>query len=153
SNSSGEAMPNSKPLQIFLLCAFVLTGLTYLANVRARDIDDYALRATAAKIRRLVLNQDNYLSHSRYGFQAIERKRYDLAAFHFRAALVTADTAEGHYNLATVFLQQGKFDAAVEQFKDALPMNPRSTAVYKAGGSASRDQGSPCGSGPRARRG
>src|SRR5271166_4502646 len=94
SNQPGDAMPSSKPLQIFLLCAFVLTGLTYLADMRAQEIDDYALRATAAKIRRLLFNQDNYLSHSRYGFQAMERKRYDLAAFHFRAALVTADTAE-----------------------------------------------------------
>lgn len=136
-------MPASKPLQVFLLCAFVLTGLTYLANMRAQSIDDYAFRVTAARIRRLVFNQDNYLSHSRYGFQAIERNHYDLAAFHFRAALVTADTAEGHYNLATVFLRQGKFDPAVEEFKAALHLNPKSTAVYKAWGLALISQNKP----------
>jgi tetratricopeptide (TPR) repeat protein len=66
-----------------------------------------------------------------------------LAVFHFRAALVTADTAEGHYNLATALLKQANFDDAFDQFKTALRLNPKSTAVYKAWGQALVIQGKP----------
>jgi tetratricopeptide (TPR) repeat protein len=142
-NRPDAAMPPSKPLQIFLLCAFILTGLAYLADVRSQSVNKSALEATAAKVRHLVLNQDNYLSHSKYGFQAMDKKHYDLAVYHFRAALITADTPEGHYNLGTALLKQGNSEDAFAHFKSALHSNPKSTAVYKAWGQALMAQGKP----------
>lgn len=142
-DASQAGLPPSKPLQIFLLCAFVVTALAYLADLHSQSVQNDTLGVTMSKMRHLIVNHDRYLDHSRYGVQAIDKQHYDLAVYHFRAALIAADAADGHFNLALALLKQDNFAGAATEFKAALQLNPKITGVYKSWGQALMTQQKP----------
>jgi tetratricopeptide (TPR) repeat protein len=133
---SQAGLPPSKPLQIFLLCAFVITALAYLADMHSQSVENDSISVTMGKFRRLIVNHSHYLDHSKYGREAFDKQHYDLAIYHFRAALVAADAAEGHCNLALAFLKQNDLESAEKEFKAALQLNPGMPQVYAAWGQA-----------------
>jgi tetratricopeptide (TPR) repeat protein len=136
-----SGFPPSKPLQIFLLTALVISGAAYVADQLTEFTTEDTLSKRPTKLRRLVENQSQFLTNTDLGRQAEAKKQYDEAILHYRRALLGQNNAEGRLNLGNVLLKQGNPDMAFAQFKEALLLNPGLEAVYIAWGQALKLQG------------
>jgi tetratricopeptide (TPR) repeat protein len=133
--------PPSKPLQIFLLAALVISGAAYVAGEWTELTTEDIMAQRPSRLRRLVENQSQFLTNTDLGRQAEAKKRYDEAILYYRRALLGQDNAEGRLNLGNVLLKQGNPDMAFSQFKEAILLNPGMEAVYIAWGQALKLQG------------
>jgi len=136
-------MPSSKPLQIFLLIALVITGAAYVTNQWIELTTEKARAKFPNRLRELVQNQSVYLDHINAGKKALERKHPEQAISEFRQALQAQPSAEGHDNLGTALLQAGSADAAFAQFREAARVDPKFTAAYVSLGQALISRGKP----------
>ena len=117
-------VPPSKPLQWFLLGAFVITGAAYLVGQWSEKNSNQTQGQPTAKLRRLVQGQSDYLAHRNLGDEAFAKKRYDVAVAEYRLALIGQDNAEGHEHLGQALLKKGDANAAFDQFREALRLDP-----------------------------
>ncbi|MGP8199742.1 MAG: tetratricopeptide repeat protein [Limisphaerales bacterium] len=131
----------SKPLQIFLLVALLISGAAYVVDQLTQFATEDTLARRPSNLRRRVANQSQFLTNTDLGRQAEAKKRYEDAVIDYRRALLGQDTAEGRLNLGGALLNQGNPDMAFEQFKQALRLNPGLEAVYVAWGQALKRQG------------
>jgi tetratricopeptide (TPR) repeat protein len=80
-----------------------------------------------------VVSDHNYTT----GKQAIERKNWQRAAWHFDlAALRYPDNADVHNYLGYAYRQLGKLDLAFKHYKRALKLNPRHRGAHEYIGEA-----------------
>jgi tetratricopeptide (TPR) repeat protein len=135
------SLPSSKPLQIFLLVALVITGAAYVVDEWTELTTEETMAKRPNKLRRLVANQDKFLTETALGRQAEAKKQYNDAILHYRQALLGKTSAEGRLNLGNALLKQGNPDMAFSQFKEALSLDPNMVAVYVAWGQALTLQG------------
>ena len=98
-------MPSSKPLQIFLLIALVITGAAYVVNQWSDMTTEKDRAKYPSRLRELVQSQSLFLEHTDAGKKALEKKHADQAVSEFRFALQAQQSAEGHQNLARALLQ------------------------------------------------
>ncbi len=138
---SRPGLPPSKPLQIFLLAALVISGAAYVVDEWTDLTTEDTLSKRPTKLRRLVADQSQFLTNTDLGRQAEAKKRYGEAILHYRRALLGQDNAEGRLNLGNVLLKQGNPDMAFSQFKEAIRLSPGLEAVYIAWGQALKLQG------------
>jgi tetratricopeptide (TPR) repeat protein len=138
---SQPGLAPSKPLQIFLLVALLISGAAYVANEWMGVETEDTLAKHPSKLRRLVADQSQFLTNTDLGRQAEMKRQYDEAILHYRRALLGQNNAEGHLNLGNVLLKQGNPDMAFSQFKEATRLNPGLEAVYVAWGQALKLQG------------
>ena len=131
----------SKPLQIFLLVALVMSGAAYVVDQWTASTMEDAQAKRPNKFRRLVENQSQFLTNTDLGRQAEAKKRYDEAIIDYRRALLGENSAEGHLNLGNALLKQGNPDMAFSQFTEAVRLNPHLEAVYIAWGQALKLEG------------
>ena len=68
------APPSSKPLQIFLLVALVITGTAYVVNEWTEFKTEDAMTQRPSKLRRLVAAQSKFLTETDLGHQAEAKK-------------------------------------------------------------------------------
>jgi tetratricopeptide (TPR) repeat protein len=136
-------MPSSKPLQIFLLIALVITGAAYVTNQWIEMTTEKSRARFPNHLRELVQSQSIFLEHTTAGKKALERKHPDQAISEFRQALQAQQSAEGHDNLGTALLQTGNSDAAFAQFKEAARVDPKFAPAYVSWGQALISQGKP----------
>jgi tetratricopeptide (TPR) repeat protein len=134
-------VPPSKPLQIFLLVALLISGAAYVVDQWTDVTTEETMANRPSKLHRLVENQNLYLTNTYLGHEAEEKKRYDEAVAYYRRALRGQDTAEGHLNLGAVLLDEGNPDMAFSQFKDAVRLDPHFEPAYVAWGRALVFQG------------
>jgi tetratricopeptide (TPR) repeat protein len=139
--SSEPPLPPSKPLQIFLVAAFVVSAAAYLVD----QSNSYRIKQMqtnhVSPIRRLVESQSAYLEHVQLGDDAFAKGHYDKAVSEYRLALQGQNQAEGHQKLGHALLLQGNPDAAVAQFKEAIRINPLLTEAYALWGEFLVSQG------------
>ncbi|HEY3855909.1 MAG TPA: tetratricopeptide repeat protein [Verrucomicrobiae bacterium] len=136
-------MPPSKPLQIYLLIALVITGVIYVTNQWIEMTTENAHTKLPNRFRELVKSQSLSLEHSASGKKALERKHPDQAVSEFRKALQAQQSAEGHENLGTALLQMGNYDAAIAQFREATRVDPKFANAYVSWGKTLDSQGKP----------
>jgi tetratricopeptide (TPR) repeat protein len=141
--SSAPSIRPSKPLQIFLLIAMVITGMAYVVGEWTNLDSSHVQSKLSSKLKRLVVSQGRYLNETKLGQAAEEKKQYDQAVLHYRRALLAENVAEGYYHLGTALHEQGSPNAAFEQFKEALRQDPGMLEVYGAWGHALMVQGKP----------
>ncbi len=136
-------MPSSKPLQVFLLIAFVITGAAYVANQWTEMTIERDHAKYPSRLRELVRSQSIFLEHTEAGKKALARKHPDQAVSEFRLALQAQQSAEGHENLGSALLQLENPDAAFAQFREAVRLNPGLMSAYSSWGQALSGQGKP----------
>lgn len=134
-------LPPSRPLQIFLLLALIITGAAYVVNEWTQMTSEEAMAKRPSKLKRLVADQMKFLAETDLGRQAEIKKNYAEAVIHYRKALLSQVNAEGRLNLANALLKQGNPDMAFAQFKDALRLNPNLENTYADWGRALALQG------------
>jgi tetratricopeptide (TPR) repeat protein len=134
-------LPPSRPLQIFLLVALLVSGAAYVADEWNQV---FAPRHQPPdRLHRLVESRSEYAAHMESGLHAMRARQYDQALSQFRLALQAQDSAEAHYNLASALLKLTRPDEALAQFREAVRLNPHYTEVYLAWGQALLTQGKP----------
>ena len=133
--------PSSKPLQVFLLIALVITGAAYVVDEWTEMTTEETMAKHPNKLRRMVAAQEEFLTQTELGRQSEAQNKFTEAVLHYRRALLAQDLAEGHLSLGNVLLKEGNPDMAFSQFKDALRINPDLVDVYVAWGQALMQQG------------
>jgi tetratricopeptide (TPR) repeat protein len=128
------APPPSKPLQIFLLVALVITGLAYAFDQWTEMTSADATVKHDSRLKRLVANQNLFLTETELGHKAEEKRQFGDAVLHYRRALLGKVNAESRVNLGNALLKQGNPDMAFSQFKEALRLDPNSEAACVAWG-------------------
>jgi tetratricopeptide (TPR) repeat protein len=141
SRQHNPGLPPSKPLQIFLLVALVITGAAYVVDEWTELTTEETMAKHPSKLKRLVEAQSEFLAETDLGHQAEAKKKYEEAVLYYRKALLGQDNAEGRLNLGNALLKQGNPDMAFSQFKEALSLDPGLEAVYLAWGQALKLQG------------
>jgi tetratricopeptide (TPR) repeat protein len=136
-------MPSSKPLQIFLLIAFVITGAAYVVNQWIEMTTEQAHAKYPSRLHELVQSQSLFLEHTEAGEKALARKHADQAVSEFRQALQAQQSAEGHRNLGNALLQLGNPDPAFAQYREAVRLDPGLMAAYSSWGQALSSEGKP----------
>lgn len=136
-------LPPSKPLQWFLLAAFVITGAAYLVSQWNAKSSKLMPDSQAGKLRHLVQNQSDYLAHCKLGNDATAKKHYDQAVAEYQLALKSQDKAEGHEFLGQALLKKGEPEAAFTQFAEALQIDPGLANAASEWGLALAAQGKP----------
>jgi tetratricopeptide (TPR) repeat protein len=136
-------VPPSKPLQWFLLGAFLITGAAYLVGQWSERTSSKTQARFESKLHHLVQSQSDYLAHSKNADEALAGKHYDQAVSEYRLALQSQDNAEGHDHLGQALLKQGDADAAFIEFGNALRLNPALVDAASAWGLALASQGKP----------
>ncbi|HWD19594.1 MAG TPA: tetratricopeptide repeat protein [Verrucomicrobiae bacterium] len=134
-------IPPSKPLQIFLLVALLVSGAAYVADEWTQLYAPHHERPD--RLHRLVESRSEYPSHMEAGITALRNKQYDKAAEDFRLALQAQNSGEAHYNLAIAMLKLSRPEEAAAQFREAIKLNPHYTDVYLTWGQALLDEGKP----------
>ena len=134
-------LPPSRPLQIFLLVALLISGAAYVVNEWTKLRTEEATTTRPSKLRRLVAAQSQFLTETSLGRQAEARKKYDEAVLHYSRALSVQDSAEARLDLGNVLLKQDNPDMAFSQFKEAIRLKPSLEDVYVAWGQALKLQG------------
>jgi tetratricopeptide (TPR) repeat protein len=138
---SEPAPPTSRPLQIFLLVAFLITAAAYVTDQwTAQRIQEMQVKRPNP-LKRLVESQSAYLAHIKAGDDALARKQYDKAVSEYRLALQGQDQSEGHQKLGQALLKQNNPDAAFAEFREAVKINPRQIEAYGIWGQALVSQG------------
>jgi len=140
-SGSGAALAPSKPLQVFLLIALLITGAAYVVDQWTQLTSEEAMAKRPSKLHRLAANQMAFLTETALGHQAETNSKFGDAVLHFRRALLKEDNAEGRLNLGNALLRQGNLDMAFSQFKEALRLNPNDEKVYIDWGKAYGLQG------------
>jgi tetratricopeptide (TPR) repeat protein len=134
-------MPQSRPLQIFLLVALIISGASYVADEWNHV---FAPRHVPPdRLHRLVESRTEYAAHMEAGLRALRHDQFEQALTQFRLAIQAQNSAEAHYNMAMVLLKLTRPEEALAQFKDAVRLNPRYTEVYLAWGHALMAEGRP----------
>ncbi|HEY3863729.1 MAG TPA: tetratricopeptide repeat protein [Verrucomicrobiae bacterium] len=133
-------VPPSKPLQWFLLAAFLVTGAAYLAGEWAQKAS-HARSVQAGNLRRMVRAQNDYLSHIKAGDEALANKHPDQAVAEYRLALQTTNTAAGRHALGQALLKQNNPAEAFIEFAEALKLEPELAAAANDWGLALAAQG------------
>ncbi len=136
-------MPQSKPMQIFLLVALLISGASYAVDEWNRVLGPRHAQAAPDRLHRLVQNRDEYAAHMEAGLRNLRLNQFDQAMTQFRLASDAENSAEVHYNIALVLLKLNRPDDAVAQFKEAARLNPNYTDVYLAWGQTLMAQGRP----------
>ena len=136
-------IPPSKPLQWFLLAAFVITGAAYVVGQWTAKHSVQMADPQVKKLRHLVQNQNEYLAHCKLGNEAFAKKLYQQAVAEFRLALKGQDNAEGHEFLGLALLRKGEPDAAFAQFTESLRLDPGLVNAASEWGLALAAQGKP----------
>jgi tetratricopeptide (TPR) repeat protein len=136
-------MPSSKPLQVFLLIALVITGAAYVVNQWIEMTAEKARAKFPSRLHELVHSQSIFLEHTDAGMKALARKHPDQAVSEFRQALEAQQSAEGHKNLGAALLLMRNPDAAFAQFREAVRLDPKLMAAYDAWGQALSSEGKP----------
>jgi len=135
-NPPNPGLPPSKPLQIFLLVALVITGAAYAVRQWTEMTTEETMAKHPSKLKHLVEVQSKFLAETALGQEAETKKKYEDAVLHYRKALLAEDNAEGRLNLGNALLKQGNPDMAFSQFKEALRLEPGRETVYVAWGQA-----------------
>src|ERR1700761_4775179 len=99
------ALPQSRPLQIFLLVALVISGGSYAVDEWNRVLGPHHTHAPPDRLHRLVQNRDEYAAHMEAGLRNLRLNQFDQAMTQFRLAEDAQNTAESHYNTALVLLK------------------------------------------------
>jgi tetratricopeptide (TPR) repeat protein len=86
------------------------------------DLSGRTTEAEAAYQRGIAINPKHPACRINYGLQLTKNGRIDEAKAQFGAVLAPAAV---HYNIASVYEQQGKVELAREQYQTALGLNPR----------------------------
>src|SRR5580658_5886545 len=81
-DNSNPSLPSSKPLQIFLLVALVITGAAYVVDEWTNLTTDEVMAKHPNKLKRLVVNQNEFLTETELGRQAEAKKQYNEAILH-----------------------------------------------------------------------
>jgi tetratricopeptide (TPR) repeat protein len=136
-------MPSSKPLQIFLLIAFIITGAAYVVNQWSEMTSEKARAKFPSRLHELVKSQSVFIERTDAGKKALARKHPDQAVSDFRQALEAQQSAEGHLNLGTALAQVGNPEAACAQFREAVRLDPKLLAAYDAWGRTLSSEGKP----------
>jgi tetratricopeptide (TPR) repeat protein len=136
-------LPSSKPLQIFLLIALIITGAAYVVNQWIEMTTENDLRKYPSRLHELVRSQSLFLEHTDAGKRALAGNHADQAVSEFRRALEAQQSAEGHQNLANALVKLGNPDAAFAQFREAVRLDPDLMAAYGAWGEALTSEGKP----------
>jgi tetratricopeptide (TPR) repeat protein len=135
------SLPPSKPLQIFLLAALVISGAAYVVDQYTQFTTEDTQTKGPSRLRRQVANQSQFLTNTGLGRLAEAKKRYDEAVLDYRRALLGQDNAEGRLNLGNALFRQGNPDMAFSQYQEALRLSPGFEAAYVAWGQALKLQG------------
>jgi tetratricopeptide (TPR) repeat protein len=136
-------VPQSKPLQIFLLVALVITGAAYVVNEWIDVTTERDHAKDSGKLRQLVQSQSDFLQHTAAGKTALAKKQFAAAVAQFRLALQARQTADAYQNLGDALLRQGNPDSAFVNFREAIRLNPRSMSAYSSWGQALSSEGKP----------
>jgi tetratricopeptide (TPR) repeat protein len=129
-------LPPSKPLQIFLLAALLITGAAYVVGEWTELATEQNLAHHPTKLRRLVAAQNEFLTETALGHEAEAKKQYTEAVGHFRHALLGQVNTEGRLNLGNALLKTGNPAMAFSQFQEALRLDPGQEAIYAGWGEA-----------------
>ena len=126
--------PRSLPLEIFLFCAFLVTVAAYIAGQRS-DVasEQLASRLREAKLHRQFVDRSKYLSYTKLGFRAEDKKDYAAAVTNFQNAALLQNTGEAHYNLGNALLLASRTNEALKEFQAALTLEPRLKAPGPGG--------------------
>jgi len=135
--------PSSKPLQIFLLIALVVTGAAYVVNEFSEFTteDQKSLAKRPNRLRQMVKEQNTFVTETALGHEAEVNKKYNDAVLHYRRALGSQPTAQARLNLGAALLEEGNPDMAFAQFKEALRLDPQLEDTYLTWASALAHQG------------
>jgi len=136
-------LPSSKPLQIFLLVALVITGAAYVVNQWIEMTNENDRRKYPSRLHEMVRSQSLFLEHTDAGNRAMAGNHADQAVSEFRRALEAQQSAEGHQNLANALLRVGNPDAAFAQFREAVRLDPNLMAAYASWGEVLSSEGKP----------
>lgn len=135
--------PPSRPLQIFLFCAFLITVAAYVAGQRS-DIsaEETANRARNSQLYRAEKVRNEYLADTKRGFQAEDQKQFATAVSNFQSAALLQNIGEAHYNLGHALFLQSRSSDAVKEFQMAVGLDPRLRDAYLSWGQVLVEQGS-----------
>jgi tetratricopeptide (TPR) repeat protein len=133
--------PPSKPLQIFLLVALIISGAAYAVQQWTELTTDETMARRPSRLRHLVENQAKFITNTDLGRKAEASKKYQEAILYYRQALMGEDIAEGHLNLGNVLLKAGNLDMAFSQFKEAIREKADFEPAYIAWGQALTHEG------------
>jgi tetratricopeptide (TPR) repeat protein len=133
--------PPSKPLQVFLLIALLISGAAYVVDQYSDYTTEETLSKHSNRLRQLVQNQSEYITNTELGREAEAKRKYDDAIVDYRRALHGQDKAESRLNLGNVLLKEGNPNMAFSQFKDGIRLDPDFEAIYVAWGKALKIQG------------
>lgn len=134
-------LPPSKPLQIFLLIALVITGVAYVVDEYTGFQTEDSHVKRPSKLRRLVEAQSKYISETDLAHQAEAKNEIEDAIMHYRRALTGEDTAECRLGLGKALLKAGNRSMAFSQFKEASHINPALADIYLVWGQALVQEG------------
>jgi tetratricopeptide (TPR) repeat protein len=77
----------------------------------------------------LVNNSTSWLAYNKLGMFYQKEQKDDLALDYYLKALKIQDTAQGHYNIASIFEINGRFPEALHEYKKAQILNPDSGKI------------------------
>jgi tetratricopeptide (TPR) repeat protein len=136
-------IPPSKPLQWFLLVAFLISGAAYVVQEWTEKNPSQTQGQRPIMLERQVQSQSKYLEHCKAGDEALAQKRYDQAVSEYRLALQSQNDASGHEFLGEALLKEGNPDAAFAEFREALRMDPNLVKASSVWGLALMAEGKP----------
>ena len=134
-------IPPSKPLQVFLLIALLISGSAYVADLFSET--NAPRRTRPDRLHRLVESRGEFASHMEAGMRDLKAQQYERAAEQFRLAVQAQNLAEAHYALGNALFKMARPDEALAQFKEAVRLNPHYTEVYLAWSQELIAQGKP----------
>lgn len=141
SENPHDGLQPSKPLQVFLLIAFCVSGAAYVVDQYTDTATQDTLSRPRSSLHRLVENQSQYLTNITRGLEAENKKKYEEAVFDYRRALLGQDKPEGHLHLGHALLKEGNLDMAFSQFTEATRQDPSYEPVYVMWGQELKREG------------
>jgi Tfp pilus assembly protein PilF len=87
----------------------------------------------------LAVTENNFIMQNNYGVELFKKGQLDEAAVHFDKSLqINPGFSKARSNKGKVFLEQGKFDAAIAQFTEMAAARPDAEAHYLLGAAYAR---------------
>ncbi len=120
-------VPQSKPLQWFLLLAFVVTGASYVVGLWTEDKAEMVKTATS-RIRQATHRQSDFSQHMAAGEKLFASNQFDKAEREFRLALLRQESAEAHQRLGAIYIKQGNAEAGFAEYREAIKADPTNNA-------------------------